>query len=436
MPMAWGFPVQAPAAVRYAVAQIFSPPPLRLVSSRGAAASREGEKNMHGFSLRAMAMAAGICLTAACSEQALECEKADCVADQQYKDTTIDSVMMFPNAFGWNVKNPRFDPPPAKARGVLFEKAYLEVREDGVLWDARQIDAILQKIDALAAEKRPVFVFAFAHGWHHNADTHDRPIDPPNPNYKVVADEPTGLGFNAIKFDYLMARFADQVRRQFELNGDDNAPAMLGIYIGWRGKSTYDFVSNAINVRNRAEAADRIGLRTGADSLRAALGSIAQKVDGTGAASRMIVSGHSLGGRMMSQMFLPEIAGGTPYPLGEKALIVAIEPAISAACYDGVFRDRTAKRDEHMIPGFIAITSAQDDAVVQGFRFGHLLPRLNPWMCNDSSPASHSAIGVYPPYVTHVWDFTGPTDVNLPKAPCKRPTLSLDRNWMSARQSQ
>ena len=381
--------------------------------------------------IRAMALAVGVCMAAGCGE-ALDCIGAQCVPDQiyhgplseidQHRSAQVAHVDMKVKLYGWGVVNPDLPPPdaPSLMRAVSFDKSYLEVNEEGLLFDPGQLQAVLDRIELLKDPKRPVFVFTYAHGWHHNAQT------PP------VTTEAQALAYNAYKFDYFMARFAEHLRRLYELNGNDNAPIMLGVYVGWRGKSTTDPLANDINVGPRALAADVIAKKRGPGSLHDALKQISDKLAESGPSARMIATGHSLGGRLMSRMFLPEIAGGTLHPLGRQTLIAAIEPAISAACYDDIFAARDVVGQPGRLPSFIAITSKDDVAVVDGFRFGHLAPTLDPPRCNENSPARDSAIGVYAPYVTHFWEFKRKVagDDHVAKEGCNPPEVQKHPGWL------
>jgi hypothetical protein len=391
---------------------------------------------MHNLkAIRAMAVAIGVCMMTGCGGEALDCIGSECVADQIYqpplpapKDHKWNQprpTIMYVGAYGWGAFNTSLPPDkmPGAPHPVLFDKSYLEVNEQGQLFDTHQLDALLERIEELKTKDptRPIFVFTYAHGWHHNAST------------PAVHTEAEGLDYNAIKFDYFMARFAEHVRRLYELNGDDNAPAMLGVYVGWRGKSTIDPLADMINVGNRAAVADTIAANKDPKSLYWALKQISAKVAESGPSSRMIATGHSLGGRMMSRMFLPEIAGDHLHPLGRHALIAAIEPAISASCYHDIYADPTKPVGKPgRLPSFIAITSTDDFAVVEGFRLGHLAPVLDPPECHDIVAARDSAIGAYAPYVTHFWEFTrdGDHDGKVPQEGCNPPRLTPHRDWL------
>jgi hypothetical protein len=391
---------------------------------------------MHNLkAIRAMAVAIGVCMMTGCGGEALDCQDSECVRDQIYHGplSKIElsgsnrprPTIMYVGAYGWGAFKTSLPPDkiPATPHPVVFDKSYLEVDEKGQLFDPGQLQAFMDRIDELKKQKptRPIFVFTYAHGWHHNAST------PP------AHTEAEGLAYNAIKFDYFMARFVEHVRRLYELNGDDNAPAMLGVYVGWRAKSTTDPLSNMINVGNRAGVADTIAANQKPASLYRALKQISAKVGESGPSSRMIATGHSLGGRLMSRMFLPEIAKGDLHPLGRHALIAAIEPAISASCYHDIYADPAKPVGKPgRLPSFIAITSTDDFAVVEGFRLGHLVGALDPQVCPDTPAAQNSAIGAYAPYVTHFWEFTrkGEYDGAAPQKECDPPRLTRHPDWL------
>jgi hypothetical protein len=197
----------------------------------------------------------------------------DCVQDQPYhpvlktRDGRYESaeggeavagVTMYSNVRGRAVFRP--DEIPSVARKVDFYKAYLEFDQDGRAFDPNQLRAILTKIAALKAQAHPVYVVTYVHGWHNNAQiTGDRTAD-------------------SVKFDNLIARYAELSRRLYEINGVNLAPVTVGIYIGWRGESMRTPLLNALTIGNRARAADRIALYQGSDGLQSALRQVAVKM--------------------------------------------------------------------------------------------------------------------------------------------------------------
>src|SRR5476651_1163223 len=147
--------------------------------------------NLKVLRVLAVTLAAG--MLGSCGEM-LNCIEPQCVADQIYHGSTpekpihVEKVNMYVGAYGWGAFKLSLPPtklPPAP-HPVSFDKAYLEVKEDGLLFDKRQLEVILERIGHLKNPKRPIFVFTYAHGWHHNAST------------PHVKSEEEGLGYNAI----------------------------------------------------------------------------------------------------------------------------------------------------------------------------------------------------------------------------------------------
>ena len=330
--------------------------------------------------------------------------------DGKYYDANgndaVAKVPMRVQEYGWGAAFPTEPIVTNRWRKVDFERAFLEVREDGLLFDRGQLDAIKSKLREFKG--RPIYVSTYVHGWHHNAD--DKVINDAN-RY----DSPV----NAIKFNNFVARFADMTHRFFDLKGVIIPPVVIGIYVGWRGESMDGPLSMA-TLGSRASVADDIGRNTSDGSLYWALGQIADEMRDTHADSRMLLFGHSLGGRMMSVMYLKEIVAGKDFPLGKGVLITAIEPAIGADCYDPVF-SRKIKHTPRQLPSFIAMTSEDDAAVGKWYPISRLVPIVAPAACNPKSGATGKTIGNYDPYVTHLLKFNYFADLSSGKTPNPTP---------------
>ena len=289
---------------------------------------------------------------------------ANCLPDQMYHPVTRlpdgrfvndkhdDAVVvskMLVNRDGWATGRAGEPGVSPNWRQVEFYKAFLEFREEGhAFTDDRNVsiqsEAILAKLESLKSTGRPVYVVTFIHGWHHNAD--DRLTDPKDRASSTI---------DAVKFDDFVARYTEMTRRLYEGNGAKQTPVVFGIYVGWRGELMNGWFT-VPTIGNRAKAADRIAGHRDENSLRKLLLGIADKMRDTNEDSRMLVFGHSLGGRLLSMAFLGEIAKGSTYPLGKGVLLAAVEPAISADCFDSIFAGpRRVPRLAQ--PGFVAVTS-------------------------------------------------------------------------------
>lgn len=235
---------------------------------------------------------------------------------------------------------------------VSYSQAWLEYRDVGLRHDPAQIDAILRWIQAGSG---PLYVVVYIHGWHHNADESNG--DPRN---------------NAIKFPFLMARQVDMLKRM-ALDGRSPMPQVLGIYVGWRGEAYTDPVRKLFSIDDRSKAADAIG---NAGVLKSDLLAIANATRARDtSASRMVVIGHSLGGRMATSMFKQDLEAGQPQPLGSGTLVVTLNAAVGADCFDGVFKEG-GKNPNAPRPTWINLTS-EDDTATDGIystakRFGFL----------------------------------------------------------------
>src|SRR5471032_982553 len=118
--------------------------------------------------IRAMALAVGVSLVGACGD-ALDCIGTQCVPDQIYhgplsaidghSPAQVTPVTMQVGAYGWGAFDPKLPPEtkPASPHPVTFDKNYLEVNEQGLLFDPGQLQAVLDRIDLLKDPKRPVF---------------------------------------------------------------------------------------------------------------------------------------------------------------------------------------------------------------------------------------------------------------------------------------
>ncbi len=260
---------------------------------------------------------------------------------------------------------------------VFYNQAWLEYNDDGEQQDRAQLTAVLNWI---RKEPGPLFILVYVHGWHHNADTSNG--DPRN---------------NAIKFPLLMAREVDQLKRM-AIDKKIEMPKVLGIYVGWRGEEYTSAIQKLLSISGRSEVADTIGSR---GVLKANLLEIANAARGQNSETRLMVVGHSLGGRMMASMFMPELKSGNAQPLGPNTMVVTLNPAVGADCYDPVFGEG-GKNPVTARPVWMNITSEKDSATNLIYSSAHFVGLVN--SCNPSSAARNKAIGHYKPYLRQVVD--------------------------------
>jgi hypothetical protein len=209
------------------------------------------------------------------------------------------------------------------------------------------------------------------------------------------------------KADYFFARQADQVRRLHERQ-DKRAPAVLAIYIGWRGESVSKEWFNVLTFADRAKVADRIGSHREKDGVRAVLLEISKSLAKAGPDGRMLVTGHSLGGRALAMAFLQDVGQAASHPLdplGKNALIALLEPAIGADCFAQVLK----QADPIAKPFMVSISSKDDVAIGPIYELGRMPPILRTPTCHETEPGNDQVIGNYKKYVTHTLNFVHET---------------------------
>lgn len=328
----------------------------------------------------------------------VKCDKSTCLSLEKAKPDAepppaVEPVPMKVGNYGWNVvrENEKF----TDSRPVKFQRAWLEFNDQGQLHVPEQLIAIQKAIEGLRG--RPIFIVTFIHGWHHNASG-KRLDGKANANPKDWRwREP-----NAVKADYYFSRLTDQVRRLHEQRGKP-APSVLAIYIGWRGEASSLDPINLFTIANRANAADAIGSPlTG--KLRSTLIEISKSLEAADPSGRMLVSGHSLGGRALAKAFLSDVEKIDAYPLGKNSLIALLEPAISADCFSGA----VAVTDPVPKPYMISFTSRDDTALI-AYEWGRLLPFWIP-ACDECAAGNKTAIGNFEEYITHKLNFVHETE--------------------------
>ena len=283
-----------------------------------------------------------------------------------------------------------------------YHQAWMEYREAGTRHNRQQVDAILNWIKEGSG---PLHVVVYIHGWHNNADTHRDNTSHQDPKH------------NAEKFPFLMARTVDSLKR-LALGTGMPMPKVLGIYVGWRGEKYPHGLPNLLSIDGRSVAADIIGLY---GDVRNDLTRIAEGMQQRSESSRLMVVGHSLGGRMLTSMFRRQFDQGNPQPLGPGSLIVTLNPAVGADCYDGVF----AANPHGFSPSWINITSEDDDATGWIYWSASHLSLVQD--CSPDSDAAGVAIGHYADY-RNVALHAAIVKDNVPWHPC---LSAIEPNWFN-----
>jgi hypothetical protein len=261
---------------------------------------------------------------------------------------------------------------------------YQSKNKPGKRWQADQRNAVIEEIEK---SKNPLYVVIFVHGWHHNA------------REEIGIEHLVNQDRNLLYFKHILAK-----RKAELVAANKNNYEILGVYIGWQGES----ISNDLffTIGSRSRAADHIG--NGQD-FSDDLIEIANKVQETNPENRLLVIGHSLGGRILSRFMLNQISDNTKpqqerwAPLNKNSLVVTINPAIGADAFDELMK--TDPDDANPLPTWINITSKDDEATGSIFSAAASLGRLVGIGVGVTDHffrrSSYQAIGHYRPYQTH-----------------------------------
>ena len=190
----------------------------------------------------------------------------------------------------------------------------IEFDDQGTMWDPSQLHAVINAIAQLG--NRHIVVITFIHGWKHDAQPDDS---------NLIA-------------------FAEQLRERAELEqrwaasiGDPPRP-LLGVYVGWRGRSlAFDpWITENLTFWSRKAAAARVG---GAP-LTEAIFRIAKTTKEQNPDSQVLFVGHSFGGAVLETALAQAVVALLNQPTNDEAsvrdvrspvdLAVMINPASSA----------------------------------------------------------------------------------------------------------
>lgn len=286
--------------------------------------------------------------------------------DKQYLDNWSVSN------FGWDASNEYTDR-NTRLFGK-FDRMVLEYDEKGNLFDQEQKHRITKYLE----NNKNVFIVVYIHGWHHNSSIDDE-------NYKA--------------FDNILIRHVNQLERLGKNDSHKNTPHnkdqynVLGIYVGWRGEiSSSPF--NYFTLPKTAKIADAVG----GNSLSTDLQEIANKMREKSKESKMLATGHSLGGRILTKAFISNrknLSEGqciNLQPLGANTLITTINAAVGASDYDNIFLPKCNENNKY--PTWINFTSKDDWAT--DFLYPLFIDAYG-----DNNPSNEKAIGHYSQYQTH-----------------------------------
>jgi pimeloyl-ACP methyl ester carboxylesterase len=295
----------------------------------------------------------------------------------------------------WSVES-RKTAESAAVAGDDIHLGFIEFDDQGQLWDRGRADEVLGAVRALAAQ-RPVSIVVFAHGWNHNASVDDS---------------------NVLSFRQMLRDLFDAEARFAQLANRSQDRAIVGIYLGWRGKSaTGPFQYPTFWARKTT--AQRVG-NDGAFEILYRLSAI-RNGGVQPARNRLVMVGHSFGGALMFTATAHALTGSLEdMSIGRGKrfadLVVIINPAIEAQRFESLFR-RSRELEPSLrgqMPLMVVITSAGDLATKVAFPLGRWFATLfnsyrpaqaptgSSGLMLDEAAADRTAVGHYAPYLTHV----------------------------------
>jgi hypothetical protein len=296
-----------------------------------------------------------------------------------------------------------------------FTLAFIEFDDQGRLWSRAQLD-LLDSTLATEAERdsyEGIAVVLFAHGWQHDADVCDA---------------------NVACFRTFLAQIASDLGRATGSSaGQEKPPRVVGIYVGWRGRSIDFPVLADFSFWARKHTAERIG----AGELVEVLTHVDQFVrrqNGDGRyRSGLNVIGHSLGGTMVYGALANVFKARVVEALGRRAslraednlisgfgdIVLLVNPAFEASLY-APFEDILARFQTfspYQSPVLVIAESETDGPNRRWFPIGRGLDTL----FQRTGPRSErslltTAVGNYEPFVTHRLEAVRPEAADGPAA--------------------
>jgi hypothetical protein len=271
-----------------------------------------------------------------------------------------------------NARHQRHDGPAIVGTGgaTAVPIYAIEFDDQGTMWDPSQLRGAIDAITALG--NRHIVVITFIHGWKHNARSDDS---------------------NLVAFAAQLKERADLERDWAARVGAAPRP-LLGVYVGWRGKSLSldPWITENLTFWNRKAAAARVG----SAPLTEAIFRIAKTTKEQNPDSQVLFIGHSFGGAVLETALAQAVVAllNQPAPADGSVrdfrspvdLAVMVNPASSALAtrqlIDTLMRrevyvrrqgptgEAAAPEDKWGLPVMVSITASNDWATGWAFPLG------------------------------------------------------------------
>ncbi len=297
---------------------------------------------------------------------------------------------------------------------------FVEFDDLGWAWDRTQMDRIVTEIGR-EGEERDLLIVVFAHGWKHNAETCDTNV--------------TCFRETLRRLHYTEAALHEQDPKK--------ARRIVGIYLGWRGRSARGKVLAQTTFYGRKTTAHRVGSSAVTEllvKLKEAREAIRDRRPNS--RTRLVVVGHSFGGALifsatsqllMERLAVAEARGGPVEGVGD--LVVLVNPAFEAARYQPLHAAVTAPGrtfTSEQTPAFAIFTSVGDQATGKLFPLGRFFSAKKDDYRDDADRglqkrSNRVAVGHFKEFRTHVLQSKDPhretEKINDQTADCGCPFL-------------
>jgi hypothetical protein len=288
----------------------------------------------------------------------------------------------------------------------------IQIDDYGSFWDPSVPARALEKIGRMS-EKGNVIVIMFIHGWHHNAAANDA-------NAKDFSSTLTTI---RVKLDDNVDGKPGMYRLSREKLTGSGDVQIIGLYVGWRGKSL-PMPLDYLTFWGRKAAAERVGqgdLREFLLRLNEIYRKRAEFSEGVGKRPfmGMVTFGHSFGGQVLfkavGSAFEQELIDATSMPSistdlspskhisGFGDIVVLLNPALEAYQYERIHElNGKVKYDRTQTPRLLILSAATDSARKIFFPIGRSLGALfSAPGRGDQRALWNQALGEFAPQVTH-----------------------------------
>jgi hypothetical protein len=246
--------------------------------------------------------------------------------------------------------------------------AFVEFDDQGWFWDRKQMEGLLRLLFGRQKDGsvKDFLIFVHAHGWQHNAGACDN---------------------NVVCFQRLLERF-DIMERS-----NEKPRKVIGVYVGWRGRSlTVPGIDN-LSFWERKNTADRVGTG-GVTELLSRLNDFRRYMNPKRSPDKtqMIISGHSFGGQVIYTALSHALIERAAFMEGDKKngkdiehitansfgdLIVLVNPAFEGTMYEPLYHVATNRcYPSEQRPAMLVITSEADQATKKAFPLGRWFSTL------------------------------------------------------------